>query len=104
MNRLNQTEPATFSILSCWAFFKDSYFSLFCYGNKVAYPDFLSTSTSKTFVVWPQGHEWLTMRGTWNRIPIAVIAIDGISYEINSPMNETQNSFIRDIEYKIYTK
>jgi hypothetical protein len=24
MNRLNQTEPATFSILSCWAFFRDS--------------------------------------------------------------------------------
>jgi hypothetical protein len=26
MNRLNQTEPATFSILSCWAFFRDSVF------------------------------------------------------------------------------
>jgi hypothetical protein len=24
MNRLNQTEPATFSLLSCWAFFRDS--------------------------------------------------------------------------------
>jgi hypothetical protein len=24
MNRLNQTEPATFSILPCWAFFRDS--------------------------------------------------------------------------------
>jgi hypothetical protein len=24
MNRLNQTEPATFSILLCWAFFRDS--------------------------------------------------------------------------------
>jgi hypothetical protein len=24
MNRINQTEPATFSILSCWAFFRDS--------------------------------------------------------------------------------
>jgi hypothetical protein len=26
MNRLNQTEPETFSILPCWAFFRDSYF------------------------------------------------------------------------------
>jgi hypothetical protein len=29
MNRLNQTEPATFSILSFWAFFRDSYFLYF---------------------------------------------------------------------------
>jgi hypothetical protein len=29
MNRLNKTEPATFSILPCLAFFRDSYFSLF---------------------------------------------------------------------------
>jgi hypothetical protein len=29
MNRLNQTEPATFSILSCWAFFRDSVFIYF---------------------------------------------------------------------------
>jgi hypothetical protein len=29
MNRLNQTESATFSILPCWAFFRDSYFLLF---------------------------------------------------------------------------
>jgi hypothetical protein len=28
MNRLNQTEPATFSILSCWAFLRDSVFSI----------------------------------------------------------------------------
>jgi hypothetical protein len=36
MNRLNQTEPATFSILPCWAFFRDSvfiYFKQLCYGN-----------------------------------------------------------------------
>jgi hypothetical protein len=26
MNRLNQTEPATFSILACWGFFRDSNF------------------------------------------------------------------------------
>jgi hypothetical protein len=26
MNRLNQTEPATFSIMLCWTFFGDSYF------------------------------------------------------------------------------
>jgi hypothetical protein len=26
MNRLNKTEPATFSILSCWSIFRDSYF------------------------------------------------------------------------------
>jgi hypothetical protein len=26
MNRLNKTEPATFSILPCWAFFRDSVF------------------------------------------------------------------------------
>jgi hypothetical protein len=29
MNRLNQTEPATFSILPCWAFFGDSVFIYF---------------------------------------------------------------------------
>jgi hypothetical protein len=29
VNRLNQTKPATLSILQCWAFFRDSYFSLF---------------------------------------------------------------------------
>jgi hypothetical protein len=29
MNRLNQTEPATFSIMPCWAFFGDSYFLYF---------------------------------------------------------------------------
>jgi hypothetical protein len=29
MNRLNQTEPATFSILPLWDFFRDSYFSYF---------------------------------------------------------------------------
>jgi hypothetical protein len=29
MNRLNQTEPATFSILPRLAFFMDSYFTLF---------------------------------------------------------------------------
>jgi hypothetical protein len=29
MNRLNQTEPATFSILPCWAFFRDSVYIYF---------------------------------------------------------------------------
>jgi hypothetical protein len=29
MIRLNQTEPATFSILPCWAFFRDSVFLYF---------------------------------------------------------------------------
>jgi hypothetical protein len=29
MNMLNQTEPATFSILPCWAFFRDSVF-IYC--------------------------------------------------------------------------
>jgi hypothetical protein len=29
MNNLNQTEPATFSILPCWPFFRDSYFLYF---------------------------------------------------------------------------
>jgi hypothetical protein len=29
MNRVNQNEPATFSILSCWAFFRDSFFLYF---------------------------------------------------------------------------
>jgi hypothetical protein len=37
VNRLNQTEPATFSILPCWAFFRDSIFIYFsqdaCPGN-----------------------------------------------------------------------
>jgi hypothetical protein len=30
MNRLNQTEPATFSILPCWALFRDSVSIYFC--------------------------------------------------------------------------
>jgi hypothetical protein len=34
MNRLNQTEPATFSILPCWAFFRDS---VFIYFMKIRY-------------------------------------------------------------------
>jgi hypothetical protein len=29
MNKLNQTEPATFSIVARWAFFRDSYFLYF---------------------------------------------------------------------------
>jgi hypothetical protein len=29
MNRLNQTEPATFSIMPFWAFLRDSYFLYF---------------------------------------------------------------------------
>jgi hypothetical protein len=29
INRLNQTEPATFSILPCWTFFRESVFSIF---------------------------------------------------------------------------
>jgi hypothetical protein len=29
MNRLNQTKPATYSVLLCWAFFRDSYFLYF---------------------------------------------------------------------------
>jgi hypothetical protein len=29
MNRFNQTEPATFSILPCWAFFRGSHFLYF---------------------------------------------------------------------------
>jgi hypothetical protein len=29
MNSLNQTEPATFSILQFWTFFRDSYFLYF---------------------------------------------------------------------------
>jgi hypothetical protein len=33
MNRLNQTKPATFSILSRWAFFMDSVFIYFKYVN-----------------------------------------------------------------------
>jgi hypothetical protein len=31
MNRLNQTESATFLILPCWPFFRDSYFLYFNY-------------------------------------------------------------------------
>jgi hypothetical protein len=35
MNRLNQTEPATFSILPCWAFFRDSVFIYFIKQTKI---------------------------------------------------------------------
>jgi hypothetical protein len=40
MNRLNQTEPATFSILLCWTFFRDSFylcFSELCPGQRSRY-------------------------------------------------------------------
>jgi hypothetical protein len=37
MNRLNQTEPATFSILPRWTFFGDSYFTKF-YKTKLQNP------------------------------------------------------------------
>jgi hypothetical protein len=33
MKRLNQTEPATFSIMTCWAFFRDSYFLYFTFSG-----------------------------------------------------------------------
>jgi hypothetical protein len=35
MNRLNQAEPATFSILPCWAFFGDLY--LMAFPSKILY-------------------------------------------------------------------
>jgi hypothetical protein len=42
MNRLNQTEPATFSILSCWAFFRDSVFLYFVLNLEQAQSDISS--------------------------------------------------------------
>jgi hypothetical protein len=34
MNRLNQTEPATFSILTYWVFFRDLFFSISLHNEK----------------------------------------------------------------------
>ena len=36
----------------------------------------------KKFVVWPDNRKWVAMRGTWNKIPDAVGAIDGTSHKI----------------------
>jgi hypothetical protein len=46
MNRLNQTEPATFSILPFWAFFGDSYFLYF----NVLYCVFFNASKTQRHV------------------------------------------------------
>jgi hypothetical protein len=39
MNRLNQTEPATVSILSFWAFFGEFYFLYLVYNNLIWWTD-----------------------------------------------------------------
>jgi hypothetical protein len=62
MNRLNQTEPATFSILPCWAFFRDSVFYLFfekpssLRSQSQCYSDYKSCTSLKGLVgVDPRG-------------------------------------------------
>jgi hypothetical protein len=49
MNRLNQTEPATFLILSCWAFFRDS---VFPYYAKTLTPSNIQSSLRRC-VIYP---------------------------------------------------
>jgi hypothetical protein len=66
MNRLNQTEPATFSIMPCWAFFRDSYFLVTAEKGKateISYSDARSLVTFFWgFMLWQQGtcfYAWL---------------------------------------------
>ena len=44
-------------------------------------------------VAWPSAAEWADMAGTWEDIPIAVGAIDGMSHEIYRPQIEPQELF-----------
>jgi hypothetical protein len=46
MNRLNQTKPAIFSILPCWAFFKDYVFLYFIYFVSARMEDYCSNEIS----------------------------------------------------------
>jgi hypothetical protein len=52
MNRLNQTEPATFSILLCWAFFRDSIFIYFEVIATLTFDLVTQTSIEVFYPVW----------------------------------------------------
>jgi hypothetical protein len=52
MNKLNQTEPATFSILPCWAFFRDSYFLYFIAISALFAPGGGCKKSTRTFNKW----------------------------------------------------
>ena len=52
MNRLNQTEPATFSILPCWAFFRDSVFIYFMITSVLFVPCGGCKKSPRTFNQW----------------------------------------------------
>jgi hypothetical protein len=52
MNRLNQTEPATFSILSCWTFFRNSVFLYFIVISVLFVPCGGCKKSHRTFNQW----------------------------------------------------
>jgi hypothetical protein len=52
MNRFNQTEPATFSILRFWTFFRDSYFLYFNKATPVLILDYLRWSEALECTWW----------------------------------------------------
>ncbi|KAL4232432.1 hypothetical protein ACF0H5_007125 [Mactra antiquata] len=43
-----------------------------------------------TFIVWPSVREWHTLKGIWDKLPMAVGAIDGTSHRIYRPEVESQ--------------
>ena len=45
------------------------------------------------FVQWPSLNEWGEKSGTWEKLPMAVGAIDGTSTEIYRPLNEPQELY-----------
>jgi hypothetical protein len=52
---------------------------------------FLDTALEQ-YLQWPTVDEWSNLRGNWNKIPVAVGAIDGTSHEIYRP-KEDQEQF-----------
>jgi hypothetical protein len=46
-----------------------------------------------SFVHWPTLNEWLELRGEWQKLPLAIGAIDGTSSEIYRPQTEPQEHY-----------
>jgi hypothetical protein len=59
MYKLNQTEPATFSNLSCWPFFRDS---VFLYVIELT----LYISHIWSIFVFPYPHDWYNLEKKWS--------------------------------------
>jgi DDE superfamily endonuclease/Helix-turn-helix of DDE superfamily endonuclease len=45
------------------------------------------------YLQWPSIQEWLSLRGAWRRIPMAVGAIDGTSHEIYRPVQNQEQFY-----------